>query len=312
MATNRMPPYSNAHKKDKNEKSNAKRLKRRLRWGKNEQGKQGPYVAAYGSGVWTASVYESYCEYELDADIWFGVDIKLKFDPNPDLEPTNSILLVQFKNPIIKDRGMTREGWAVDRGSRDIYPYFGWENTNKPRTVIPVRSMLQALNKEDMAKRGKVMKRGSISKQYAASNKVDHAFVIDTPREFCKVTQLDHWGTKTAQFTTYAYDEQNQKWLSGVSWGYKVSNQDNNGFKLSTLGLGIRSRDELKEEEVNTGSAWMHKPPLVASLSMAWRSREWNRTTGTTTTGTMMTKAMTTWITMEMMNVGRMTTKASD
>ena len=62
-----------------------------------------------------------------------GVDIKLVFLPSALVADTRSIRLIQFKRPIHQSRNLTGKGWAVDATGLDIYPYFGWDNENKPK-----------------------------------------------------------------------------------------------------------------------------------------------------------------------------------
>lgn len=218
-------------------------------------------------------------------DFLIGANIKLLFSPSNQLEDTTSIRLIQFKKPINKDKGSTEEGWAVDACGGDVFPYFGWGNDNKARYLdneyeakmkrharpikkgpgayknkcnidvdvwrlhdIPARSKngllvrgtLAELKGEKLAQEGKKFSSGS-----------EPAFIVDTPREPCRV------GNAEALFTTYAYDLTNNKWLGGVSWGYILSVGTDNKSHTKLRTLKKRSGGgPLKDEEAKTREIW--------------------------------------------------------
>lgn len=97
------------------------------------------------------------------------------------------------------------------------------------------------------------------------------ALCIDAPRELMKRKALREAGSKTSLFTTYAYDEDNDCWLGGVSWGYTVSwNVEGQMAQLELLDLQQRSVGAPLEEEVEVCQLWNAEGPkgrVLLSLS---------------------------------------------
>ena len=219
-----------------------------------------------------------------------GVDIKLVFCPSYLSADTRSIQLIQFKRPIYQSRDLTSKGWAVDATGPDIYPYFGWDNEDKPRCHgnehkahmqrfpprkkkgpgankksnqvkedVDVRKLLGIRVRFPGQEVGSRFVRGLVpafkgqplTQEGSKSTKPFAAYIIDTPREMC-------CGPASALFATYAYDLSNGKWLGGVSWGYRLSHGIDGKLRLEVCGLRQRgSGAPLRSEEGETRKLWM-------------------------------------------------------
>ncbi|MCJ1465703.1 hypothetical protein MMC07_004322 [Pseudocyphellaria aurata] len=230
-------------------------------------------------------------------DMLIGVNIKLSFQPHGNTMHTRKIRLIQFKRPFCPDANSTDKGWSIDAPAGDIYPYFGWNNEDKakchfneykakfqhcppPQKKGPgayknsnqrsgvhynVRELL-GLTWEQcrQGKREKRVVRGVVpellgrplAREGNYSSKASNpAHIIDTPREMCH-------GPKVALYATYAYDLDNQKWLGGVAWGYRLYREPDGRFRVETPGLRKRSGGApLRDEEGATRSLWMKESP---------------------------------------------------
>ncbi|KAH7384287.1 hypothetical protein DE146DRAFT_760066 [Phaeosphaeria sp. MPI-PUGE-AT-0046c] len=206
-------------------------------------------------GEWSAVTYESIFGNEKESDLYFGANIELNFLPFSTIKDTNRIWLIQFVRAIKPptDVRLTKRGWNLDHSTSAALPFYGMSSRHKPDRVgwDVVRFVKRKF-------KGKV----AVKQGQKVGAKVVLASCMDAPREFITREALRAAGSKTSLYTVYAYDEDNDCWLGGLSWGYTVSwNNEDQTAQLESLELQQRSIGAPLDEELEVCHLWNDEGP---------------------------------------------------